>query len=337
MTDQTLNSAGPSLRAVLERRALEQAWQQVRANRGAPGVDEVSVDRWERHWQENLDRLSRQVRANTYHPNRPRRFRVLKPEGGWRELCILTVTDRVLQRAVLNALEPAFEAVFLDGSYGYRPGRSVVQAVERVLHERDRGYGWLLDADIRSCFESLEHAVVLEHVRQVVRHPLLLRLIALWLGAAARPSPDRAELVRIRNGVYARLPPGPRPRVGVPLGAVISPLLCNVVLHQLDLALERAGWHWVRYADDFVVLTRTRAEAEQAWDEVEAALRGLRLQLNPEKTRIASFDQGFKFLGVTFKGDTYSYVYAGQRYEVRGRNVSFLWNHHIPEPYDWGF
>jgi retron-type reverse transcriptase len=238
---------------------------------------------------------------------------------------------------VLNALEPAFEAVFLDGSFGYRPGRSVVQAVDRVLQERDRGYQWLLDADIRSCFESLEHPVVLEHVRQVVRHPLLLRLIELWLGAAARPAGDRPVEIRLKRGVYVQVPPAPRPRLGVPLGAVISPLLCNVVLHQLDLALDRAGWHWVRYADDFVVLTRTQAEAEQAWEEVEAALRGLRLQLNPEKTRLASFAGGFKFLGVTFKGDTYSYIYDGRRYEVRGRNVSVLWNNHIPEPYGWDY
>lgn len=328
MSDET-----PTLRSVLERRALELAWQQVRANRGAPGVDEVTLARWERNWQENLDRLSHQVRTNTYRPNRPRRFRVLKPDGGWRELSILTVTDRVLQRAVLNALAPAFEQEFLQGSYGYRPGRGVMHAVERVLRERDRGFGWVLDADIRDCFDSLEHAVILEGLRRRVRHPLLLRLIELWLEAGAKRTPP--PLVEVRPGVWRRSAlAGPAPRRGVPLGAVLSPLFCNLVLHQLDLALERAGRQWVRYADDFVVLTRTRAEAEQAWEEVEAALRGVGLELNLEKTRLASFAEGFTFLGVTFRGDTYSFVYEGKRFEVRGRNLSILWNF-APDPYNW--
>mgnify|MGYP000710612279 CR=1 FL=1 len=323
----------PTLRSVLERRALELAWQQVRANRGAPGVDEVTLARWERHWQENLDRLSHQVRTNTYRPNRPRRFRVLKPDGGWRELSILTVTDRVLQRAVLNALAPAFEQEFLEGSYGYRPGRGVMHAVERVLRERDRGFGWVLDADIRDCFDSLEHGVIREGLRRRVRHPLLLRLIELWLEAGAKRTPP--PLVEVRPGVWRRSAlAGPAPRRGVPLGAVLSPLLCNIVLHQLDLTLERAGWQWARYADDFVVLTRTRAEAEQAREDVEAALRGVSLELNPEKTRVASFAEGFTFLGVTFRGDTYSFVYEGKRFEVRGRNLSILWNF-APDPYGW--
>jgi CRISPR-associated protein Cas1 len=323
----------PTLRSVLERRALEDAWFQVRANKGAPGVDEVTLTRWGRNWQENLDRLSAQVRANTYRPNRPRRFRVLKSDGGWRELSILTVSDRVLQRAVLNVLTPAFEAQFLEGSYGYRPGRGVAQAVQRVLHERDRGFTCVFDADIRDCFDSLDHEIVLEGVRQRVTHPLLLRLIALWLEAGAKRTPP--PLVEVRPGVLRRSAlAGPGPRLGVPLGAVLSPLLCNLVLHQLDLALERAGWQWVRYADDFVILTRTRAEAEQAWEETEAALRGLRLSLNPEKTRIASFAQGFTYLGVTFRDDTYSFTYQGKRFEVRGRNVSLLWNH-LPDPYEW--
>lgn len=323
----------PTLRSVLERRALELAWQQVRANRGAPGVDEVTLARWERNWQENLDRLSHQVRTNTYRPNRPRRFRVLKPDGGWRELSILTVTDRVLQRAVLNALAPAFEREFLEGSYGYRPGRGVMHAVERVLRERDRGFGWVLDADIRDCFDSLEHGVILEGLRRRVRHPLLLRLIELWLEAGAKRTPP--PLLEVRPGIWRRSAlAGPAPRRGVPLGAVLSPLLCNIVLHQLDLTLERAGWQWARYADDFVVLTRTRAEAEQAWEDVEAALRGVSLELNPEKTRIASFAEGFTFLGVTFRGDAYSFVYEGKRFEVRGRNLSILWNF-APDPYNW--
>ncbi|MCS6781527.1 MAG: reverse transcriptase domain-containing protein, partial [Geminicoccaceae bacterium] len=177
---------------------------------------------------------------------------------------------------MLNALAPAFEQEFLEGSYGYRASRGVMQAVERMLRERDRGFGRMPDADIRDCFDSLEHGVILEGVRRRVRHPLLLRLIELWPEAGAKRTPPPP--VEVRPGVWRRsAPAGPAPRRGVPLGAVISLLLCNIVLRRLDLAPERAGRQWVRYADDFVVLTRTRAEAEQAWEEAEAALRGVSL------------------------------------------------------------
>lgn len=325
-------SDAPSLRAVLERGRLIDAWLQVRANKGAPGVDEVTVARWERNWEENLDRLSQMVRTNTYRPNRPRRFKVVKPDGGWREFSILTVSDRVLQRAMLNALEPPFEVGFLEGSYGYRPGRGVAQAVEQVLHWRDQGYGWVFDADIESCFDNLDHAVILEGLRQVVRHPLLLRLMELWL-EAGRKSKSQTPTAKSAKSQTSQAKEQ-NSKVGIPLGAVISPLWCNIVLHQLDLALERAGWKWARYADDFVVCTRTHAEALQVWQETEAALAGIHLKLNEEKTRITTFERGFKFLGVTFKGDTYAFIYEGKRFEVRGRNVTVLWNH-LPEPYGW--
>jgi group II intron reverse transcriptase/maturase len=302
----------PTIRAVLDHRNLVQAWEQVRANKGAPGVDEVTVKRWERNWEENLERLSHMVRTNTYRPNRPRRFRVLKKDGGWRELCILTVSDRVLQRAALNVLAPAFEGEFLESSYGYRPERGVMQAVERVLHERDHGRLWVLDADIDDCFNQMDHGVILEGLRLVVQNITLLRLIELWLEAGRKTG---------------------RP-LGIPLGAVVSPLLCNVVLHQLDLALDRAGWIFARYADDFVVMAQSSVEATAAWNDVESALRGLGLRLEPSKTRVASFEQGFTFLGVTFRRDTYAYTYQGKRIEVQGRNVSMLWNH-PPEGYDW--
>ncbi len=317
---------GPSIRAVLERRNLETAWGQVRANKGAPGVDEVTVTRWERNWQENLDRLSHMVRTNTYRPNRPRRFRVLKKDGGWRELSILTVSDRVLQRAALNVLAPFFEAVFLDGSYGYRPERNVAQAVAKVLQARDRGYTWVFDADIDNCFDSLRHTAILEGVRQRVSNYTLLRLLELWLEAGRKRAPPPPNSQATGEG-HKRW-------VGVPLGAVISPLLCNVALHPLDEMLERTGWPWVRYADDFVVLTRSHAEALEAWNLVEATLRDLGLQLEASKTRITTFERGFKFLGVTFKGDTYAYDYNGKRVVVRGRNVTVLWNQ-PPEGYEW--
>lgn len=302
----------PTIVDVLARTNLELAWSEVRAKHGAPGVDDVSVTRWERHWMENLDRLSYMVRTNTYRPNRPRRYRVSKKDGGWRELSILTVSDRVLQRAVLNVLMPAFEQVFLSGSYGYRPKRNVAQAVEYVLQSRDDGYLWVLDADIDSCFDSLQHRLIMDEIQRLVNSPLLLKLMELWLEVGTRGKP----LV---------IKPKPQnKKCGIPLGAVISPLLCNVVLHQFDLTLEQAGWQWVRYADDFLVLTRTEEEAMKVWDVVEGALSNLQLRYEPSKTWVTSFDKGFKFLGVTFQKDRYWYSYNGVRIEVHGRNVQVI-------------
>jgi group II intron reverse transcriptase/maturase len=302
----------PTIRHVLDRVNLERAWQQVRANRGAPGVDEVSVTRWKRNWQANLDRLSRQVRTNTYKPNRPRRFRVLKRGGGEREISIFTVSDRVLQRAAHNVLDPVFERDFLAGSYGYRPERSVAHALQHVLQARDRGLTHVLDADIRDCFGTLRHDHILGQMKGRVQNHSLLRLIELWLRVGAA-----------------------RGHTGISLGAVISPLLCNIALHPLDEALEEAGLCWVRYADDFIVLTPNEAEAQRAWDVAERAVRRLGLEFNLDKTRLTTFEHGFTFLGVTFRDDIYVFFYEGKRVEVRGRNVSVLWNY-IPDGYrEW--
>lgn len=295
--------------ALLKRANLTAAWEQVRANKGAPGVDDVTLARWGRNWEANLDRARQQVRTNTYRPNRPRRFKVLKPDGTYRELSILTVTDRVLQRAALNVLEPWFEDRFLNCSFGYRPRRSVANAITSVVRQRERGLTTVLDADIEQCFDSLNHGLILELMRPYVPDAGLLNLLAAWLQAGAKS-----------------------PGVGVPLGAVLSPLWCNVVLHQLDTALTRAGWALVRYADDFVVQTRTPAEARQALTETAAALRGLKLNLHPRKTCLTSFEAGFRFLGVDFKGDTYEYVCAQKRIKVQGATTRLLYDYR-PEYY----
>ena len=299
---------------VLDRDNLRLAWLDVQANKGAPGVDEVSLKRWGRNWEANLERLRAQVRTNTYRPNRPRRFKVLKRDGSFRELSILTVTDRVLQRAVLNILEPVFEQRFLNCSFGYRPHRSVANAVTAVIRQRERGLRWVLDADVQDCFESLSHDVIMEQIRQAVPDLALQNLIAGWLKAGVK---------RWKRGAAARSElRGPKSEiknpVGVPLGAVISPLLCNVVLHQVDVDLTCAGWSLARFADDFVVLTATEAEAVQAQAAAKAALARVQLQLNPRKTRITSFEAGFVFLGVEFRGDQYSYVRRNKRITVQG-------------------
>ncbi len=288
---------------ILTQHNLEEAWDDVRAGKGAAGSDGVSVKRWGRNWEERLVNLRRAVMANTYRPAPLERYSVPKKSGGRRHLTNLTVTDKVLQRAVLNVLDGVFDPLFLPSSYGYRKGRSIADAVEAICAHRDAGFTWVLDADVDECFDSLDHGLLVRFVRDEVDDPIVLRLIEGWLRVGRR-DPDVA--------------------CGIPLGAVISPLLSNVYLHRLDLALVSLGWIVVRYADDFVVLCHTEAEARAAWQDTAAALGPLKLQLEPRKTAVTDFDAGFDYLGVHFERDEYSYVWENKRITVEGDFPDFL-------------
>jgi len=291
------------IKQIVAQRNLEDAWNDVQAHKGAPGVDGVSVKRWGRNWEERLVRLRQAVLANTYAPAPLKRYSVPKKSGGRRYLTNLTVTDKVLQRAVLNVLDGVFDPLFLPCSYGYRKGRSVANAVETICAHRDAGLVWVLDGDIDECFDSLEHGLLVEFLREQVDDPIVLRLIEGWLRVGRR-DPNVAR--------------------GIPLGAVISPLLCNVYLHRLDVALTRAGWWLVRYADDFVALCRTEKEAYAAQSDAAAALAPIKLRLEPRKTAVTNFDAGFDYLGVHFERDEYSYLWEGKRITVEGDFPDFL-------------
>ena len=282
---------------------LEDAWNDVRSHKGAAGIDGVSVKRWGRKWEERLVELRRAVMANTYEPAPLKRYRVPKKSGGYRHLANLTVTDKVLQRAVLNVLDRAFDPMFLPCSYGYRKGRSAADAVEAICAHRDAGFTWVLDADIDECFDSLDHRLLERFLRETVDDPIVLRLIASWLRAGRR-DPDVAR--------------------GIPLGAVISPLLCNVYLHRLDLALVSLGWLVVRYADDFVALCLTEEDAHTARRDAAVVLQCIKLQLEPRKTAVTNFDAGFDYLGVHFERDEYTYEWEGKRITVEGDFPDFL-------------
>jgi len=173
---------------ILDWHNLEDAWNDVRAGKGAAGVDRVSVKRWGRNWEERLVELRRAVMANTYRPAPLERYSVPKKSGGRRHLANLTVTDKVLQRAVLNVLDGVFDPLFLPCSYGYRKGRSAAGAVESICAHRDAGFTWVLDGDIDECFDSLDHGLLMRFVRQQVDHPIVLRLIESWL-RVGRPIP----------------------------------------------------------------------------------------------------------------------------------------------------
>jgi len=288
------------------------AWERVADNRGAPGVDKVSIRRYRRRWEENLRRIQNLVWAGRYRSGRLRRVAIPKKSGGQRLLQIPNVGDRVLQRATLNVLEPLFEREFLPCSTGYRPGRGVRDAVAQILQYRNRKQTWVLDADIDDCFHSLDHALLRTYLMAQVTDYRVMALIDVWLKAGRRfRKPDR----------------------GIALGLPVSPLLCNVYLHHLDWPLVRERWALIRYADDFVVLCWTRAEAERAYEVVGDILVDLRLRYEPTKTRITSFNEGFEYLGVRFHGNVYEFMWEQRRVEVSGPVPRWLWGY-MPAGYE---
>lgn len=295
---------------VLDPANLRRAWNEVAENKGMAGVDNVSIRRWRRRWEERLIALSRAVRTNRYKPARLRVRRIPKKRPGeWRVLRIPTVTDRVLQRAVMQVLQPLLEPWFLDCSFGYRPGRGLKGAVQRILDLRQGGREWVLDADIDACFDSIDHDLLLSRLREDVRDPLVLRLIEAWL-KAGRPRRHEAR--------------------GISMGSPLSPLLANLYLHRLDQAMQVRRRDIVRYADDFIVLTVTHRRVLEVYREVEAVLVELKLHYEPHKTRIASFEGGFEFLGVRFHRDTYRYTWRDKEIAVSGDRVDRLFDPYGP-------
>ena len=199
--------------------------------------------------------------------------------------------DRIAQRVVYNAIAPLFESMFLPCSFGFRPGRGVHAAVEAVIAHRDAGCRWVVDADIQDCFDSIDSRLLIQFIRDRVRDGRVLRLIRRWL---------KAEIMNSVTG---------RPTVaGTTQGGILSPLFANIYLHRFDTFMVARGHRLVRYADDFVVLCRRRAMAQRALQDARQGLARLRLRLNPHKTRIVRFDEGFKFLGVFFIRDEHYFL-----------------------------
>lgn len=296
---------------ILDLDNLTQAWEETQKNKGMPGVDDISIERWQRNWEERIINLISEVRSGRYKPSRMRIRRIPKRKPGeWRVLRIPTVTDRVLMRAVLQVLHEIYEPIFLDCSFGYRPGRSLKDAVQRVLDLRNQDYLWILDADIDACFDSLDHELLLRLLEKDVADQKVINLIAAWLEAGAVKK---------------------RASRGVPMGSPISPILTNVYLHPLDATLMQRGRKLIRYADDFIVLEKTEENARESYDEVYQLLLELNLKYEPSKTRISSFEQGFTYLGVHFLKSTYSYCYLEKQVEVTGDQVDILFSDYMPD------
>jgi RNA-directed DNA polymerase len=271
---------------------LWRAWVDVCTNGGAPGVDGVTIDSIEADGAAGvrafLDQLAADLRAGLYRPQPLRRVHIPKPgrPGQSRPLGIPTVRDRVAMAATKIVLEPIFEADFLPASFGFRPKRSAHQAIEAVRVEANRGANWVLDADIKACFDHIDHDALMALLAGRVSDRSMLKLLRSWLRAGV-----------FEGGVVSEVD------AGTPQGSPISPLLANIALHRLDEAWQAGGWRLgalVRYADDFVVICPTRERAVEAQRRAAAVLAALGLQLNPDKTRIVELTrgrEGFDFLG----------------------------------------
>ena len=259
---------------------LQAAFQAVKRNRGAAGIDRVSLQMFEGNLAENLSALERSLKDGSFKPFPLRRKFIPKEPGKFRPLGIPAVRDRVGQEALRRLLHPIFEPLFHDASYGFRPGRNCHQALEQALRLHEEGYRVILDADIKGFFDNLPHSVILEAVAAQVADGNILQLIEKFLRAGV-----------MENGVFKPT------TVGTPQGGVVSPLLANIVLNFLDWTLHQRGYRFVRYADDFVVLCLSRAHAEEALHRVTQTLTELGLSLSAEKTRITTYGQGYSFLG----------------------------------------
>ncbi len=262
---------------------LRQAWERTLESDGCAGADGVSLEWFADNIEEELELLSRELSSGTYQPLPLTRFFVPKADGGKRPLCVLTVRDRIAQNAVINVIAPVFESEFEACSFAYRKGRSVQQALQQVVALQEQGYVWVVDADISAFFDNVNHSLLLDRVREIVPEAHIIRLIELWLKA------------KIYDGQLMT-----EPTKGVPQGSPLSPMLANLYLDTFDEQMLADGQKLVRFADDFLILCKSKPKAEAALQLTKKVLTGLELALNEDKTRITDFAAGFKFLGAEF-------------------------------------
>ena len=271
---------------VYKRKNLEMAWEKVKANRGSGGIDGQTLEAFGEQLDLQLDRLQSELTEETYQPQPVRQVPIPKAgkPGEFRTLGVPTIYDRVCQQALLNRLEPIFEPVFDEANFGYRRGRSTKDAMRKVWKEIQSGREWIVDADLKDFFGSVDHAKLLTLVAQRVADGRVLRLIEAMLKA----------------GSYAkgRLFPSER---GTPQGSVVSPLLSNILLTPFDQEMRSRGFQLTRFADDWVITCHSKAEANAAIAAALRILKELGVELHPQKTRVVHVRHGFEFLGYKIK------------------------------------
>ncbi|MFH0988542.1 MAG: CRISPR-associated endonuclease Cas1 [bacterium] len=262
---------------------LTDGWHKVEDNDGAAGVDGVSILDFRSSVHERLQALHDLLEEKNYVPQPLLTFSKPKLSGGVRILSIPTVTDRIVQASALLVLNPLIDPLFSDASFAFRKGISRLDAADQIDALREEGYRYVVDADIEQFFDTVDHTVLLKRCAQVIPDPDVVHLIKLWIESDALIEGVRTKRIQ-----------------GLPQGAVISPLLANLYLDQFDDMLEAKGNKLIRFADDFVILCKTQPQAEHALELTEDILATLKLKLHAEKTRITSFDEGFRYLGYLF-------------------------------------
>lgn len=273
------------MEAVVDPANMERAWKQVRANRGAPGPDGITLAKFLEWLRPQWATIRQQLLDGTYRPEPVRRKTIAKPDGGERLLGIPNVLDRLIQQAILQVLTPVFDPGFSESSYGFRPQRSAHGAAKQVQRTIRRGYRFVVDMDLSKFFDRCQHDVLMSRVARKVRDKRLLELIGRYLRAG----------VMVEGVLQASVE-------GTPQGGPASPFLANILLDDLDKELERRGLPFVRYADDFVIFTRSRRAAERVFRSVNRYLtRHLRLVVNETKSRIVEAE-GVEYLGFVFRG-----------------------------------
>lgn len=266
---------------------LQAAWQQVKANKGAAGIDRQTIEGFAAKEQVYLSELARDLEQGNYRPQAVRRVEISKAGGKTRPLGIPTVKDRIVQTAVKRVIEPIFEKEFLPMSYGFRPGKGCKDALREVDGYLKAGYTHVVDADLKGYFDSIPHDLLTQKIEEYISDGRLLELLASWLQQDIVKDLERWK-----------------PTAGTPQGAVISPLLANLYLHPLDIKMSQLGYRMVRYADDFVILCQTAPQAQAALEEVKTWVGENGLTLHPDKTHVGDClinGQGFEFLGYRFE------------------------------------
>ncbi len=274
---------------VYKKKNLVMAWEKVKRNGGAGGVDGQSLEEFEEKLDEHLDRLHEELKSDIYKPQPVREHRIPKAgqPGKTRKLGIPTIYDRVCQQALLNRLIPIFDPVFDDASFGYRKGRSTKDALGKIWRELNEGNEWVVDADLKDFFGSVDHDKLITLVNQRVSDGRVLRLLRSMLKAGCIASGHRLPTER-----------------GAPQGGVVSPLLSNILLTPFDREMRRMGYRLTRYADDWVVTCRTQSEARAALRVAAQILEKLGVELHVKKTQIVHVRHGFEFLGFKIKRGT---------------------------------
>ncbi|WP_135556251.1 group II intron reverse transcriptase/maturase [Paenibacillus cymbidii] len=263
---------------------LHEAWLSVKKNQGSGGIDGVSIAMFEKNIGRNLKEIQRLLQQNRYKPDPVRRQYIEKENGKVRPLGIPTIRDRVCQQAVRQIIEPIVEQDFYYYSFGFRPGYSAHQAIRTIRRAKRGGYDYVVDLDIMSFFDEIPHDLLMEKVHERITDGKVLTLIRGWLTAGV-----------MEDGQFHET------EVGSPQGGVISPLLANLYLNHFDWGMKEKGFAVVRYADDAVMLCKTKEQAEEAYQAARILLEEeLRLRMHPEKTKVVHVDEGFRFLGFDF-------------------------------------